>query len=183
MPQPTGSDLHIDTYLSNLGIAYMNEPGSYIADRVFPVVPVDHRSDLFPIYQKDYWFRDEAKKRAPLTESAGGGFELEDPGTYYCHHWSFHKDIPDEDIWNQDDVFDLEDDSTQFIIEKLRLRREREWSTNYFGTGIWTAPDLVGGTDFTFWGGTSTVTDNPIIDMENWKRIIHQRKGLSLIRS
>jgi len=49
MPQPTGSDLHIDTYLSNLGIAYLNAPSAYIADVVFPVVPVDHRSDLYPI--------------------------------------------------------------------------------------------------------------------------------------
>ncbi len=174
MPQPTGSDLHIDTYLSNLGIAYLNAPSSYIADVVFPVVPVDHRSDLYPIYEKDYWFRDEAKKRALLTESAGGGYELADPGEYYCHHIAFHKDIPDQDVWNQDDVFDLEDDATQFTIEKLRLYRERIWATNYFGTGIW-GNDVVGGTDFTAWAAT---TGNPIVDVENWKTLVHEATGI-----
>ena len=174
MPQPTGSDLHIDTYLSNLGVAYMNEPSAYIADRVFPVVPVNHRSDLYPIYQKDYWFRDEAKKRAPLTESAGGGFELEDPGTYYCHKWSFHQDLDDDDIANQDDVFDLEDDATSYVTEKIRLRREREWGANYFLAGVW-GNSLVGGTDFTQWGAS---TGNPITDMEDWKTLIHQATGL-----
>jgi len=85
MPQPTGSDLHIDTYLSNISVAYMNEPGAYIADQVFPSVSVNKQSDLYPIYEKDYWFRDEAQKRAPLTEGEGGGYEFENPGTYYCH--------------------------------------------------------------------------------------------------
>ena len=174
MPQPTGSDLHIDTYLSNLGIAYINAPSSYIADRVFPVVPVDHRSDLYPIYQKDYWFRDEAKKRALLTESAGGGYELEEPGTYYCHHIAFHKDIPDQDVWNQDDVFDLEDDATSFTIEKLRLYRERVWSTAYFRPGIW-GNNVVGGVDFTNWSAT---TGNPIVDVENWKTLVHESTGI-----
>lgn len=175
MPQPTGSDLHIDTFLSNLGVAYMNEPAAYIADQVFPAVPVDHRSDLYPIYQKDYWFRDEAKKRAPLTESAGGGFELEEPGTYYCYHWSFHQDISDDDIANQDDVFDLEDDATAYVTEKLRLRREREWATNFFGTGIW-GNDLVGGVDFTLW--SDQTNSNPITDIENWKALVHRATGL-----
>jgi len=174
MPQPTGADLHIDTYLSNLGIAYMNEPSSYIATQVFPVVLTNKQSDLYPIYAKDYWFRDEAEKRAPLTESKGGGYELEDPGTFYAHEWAFHKDIPDEDIWNADDVFDLEDDALAFTIEKLRLGRERRWAAAYFGTGVW-GNDLVGGTDFTAW---STLLSTPIDDIDSAKALIRLATGL-----
>ncbi len=174
MPQPTGADLHIDTYLSNLGVAYMNEPSSYIATTAFPTVLVDKRSDYYPIYQKDYWFRDEAKKRAPLTESSGGGYELESPGTYYCDQYAFHTDISDDDVANADDVFDLEDDATSYVVEKLRLRREREWATNYFTTGVWTS-DLVGGVDFTAWDQDGS---HPIEDMEDWKNLIHARTGL-----
>jgi len=84
MPQPTGRDLHIDRLLSNLSIAYLNEPSAYVADRIFPVVPVDKQSDKYAIYRKGDWFRDEAEKRAPLTESAGGGYELETPGTFFA---------------------------------------------------------------------------------------------------
>jgi len=172
--QPTGSDLHIDTYLSNLGVAYMNEPSAYIADIVFAVVPVSHRSDLYPIYKKGYWFRDEAKKRAPLTESEGGGWELDNPGTYFCHHWSYHKDYSDDDVANQDDVFNIEDDSTQFVTEKLRIRREREWATNFFLTGLWTS-EVVGGVDFTQWDAESGAT--PIKDMETWKELVLRLTG------
>lgn len=174
MPQPTGSDLHIDTYLSNVGVAYMNEPGAYIADRVFPVVPVNKQSDLYPVYEKDYWFRDEAQKRAPLTEGQGGGYELDTPGTYYCHEWEFHKDIPEEDIDNQDDVFDLEDDATAFVVEKLRIKRERVWAENYFAEDIW-GTEVAGAADFVQWDNDDA---NPIADVEHWKELILRNTGI-----
>ena len=146
MPEPTGQDLHIDVLLSNMSIAYMNEPGSYIADKVFPVVYSDKQSNKYAIYNKYDWFRDEAQKRAPLTESAGGGYALETPGTFYCDEYAYHKDYSDDDEDNSDDIFNLDDDSTQYCIEKLRLSRERRWATQYFGTGIW-GTDLSGQTD------------------------------------
>lgn len=174
MPQPTGSDLHIDTYLSNISVGYMNEPGAYIADLVFPAVSVNKQSDLYPIYEKDYWFRDEAQKRAPLTEGEGGGYEFENPGTYYCHEWSFFKDIAEEDEWNADDVFDLEDDATAFTIEKLRLKRERLWAENYFQADVW-ANEVVGGVDFDQWTDDGA---NPIQDVENWKEEVLKSTGI-----
>lgn len=174
MPQPTGTDLHIDQYLSNLSIAYMNELSSYIADRVFPVVYVNKQSDKYPIYEKDYWFMDEAQKRAVLTESAGGGYELATPGTYYCDEIGYHKDIPDQDIWNADDVFDLEDEAVEFIIEKFRIRRERDWASTYFATGVW-GTDWTGGVNFDAWDGASAT---PIADVELAKRTIKQSIGI-----
>jgi hypothetical protein len=174
MPQPTGSDLHIDTYLSNVGVAYMNEPGAYIADRVFPVVPVDKQSDLYPVYAKDFWFRDEAQKRAPLTEGEGGGYELEDPGTYYCHEWSWFVDTPEEDLWNADDVFNLEDDALSYTVEKLRLKRERLWAENYFAAGVW-GTEVVGGPDFVQWDDDDA---NPIVDVGDWKEQILRQTGI-----
>lgn len=45
MPSPTVYDVHVDAPLANISIAYRN--ASYIADQVFPVVPVQKKSDLF----------------------------------------------------------------------------------------------------------------------------------------
>jgi hypothetical protein len=180
MPQPTGRDLHVDKLLSDLSVAYLNEPSAYIADRVFPVVHVNKQTDKYAIYRKGDWFRDEAKKRAPLTESAGGGFALSDPGTFVCDEWSFHKDIADEDNDNADEVFNNEDDATQFVIEKLRLRRERLWASHFFGTGIWDK-DLKGQTDtpatdeFKCWDESGST---PISDIESAKAIIQGAIGM-----
>ena len=180
MPQPTGRDLHIDRLLSDLSIAYMNEPSAYIADQVFPVVPVNKQSDKYAKYRKGDWFRDEAKKRAPLTESAGGGYELEDPGTFFCDEWAYHKDVADEDRENADDVFSLDEEATEYVVEKLRLRRERAWSTKFFGTGIWDK-DLNGQTDapgtdeFKCWDESGST---PLSDVEDAKSIIKLATGL-----
>lgn len=178
--QPTGRDLHIDRLLSDLSIAFMNEPSAYIADAVFPVVSVNKQSDKYAQYRKGDWFRDEAQKRAPLTESAGGGYELIDPGTFFCDEWSYHKDIADEDDDNADEVFDLEEEATEFVTDKLKLRREIAWATKYFGEGIWDK-DLKGQTDtpgvdeFKCWDLSGST---PINDIEDAKTIIKMVTGL-----
>lgn len=45
MARPTARDVHIDGPLTGVSIAYRNE--EYIADQVFPVVPVTKISDKF----------------------------------------------------------------------------------------------------------------------------------------
>lgn len=180
MPQPTGRDLHVDRLLSDLSIAFMNEPSAYVADQIFPVVPTNKQSDKYAQYRKGDWFRDEAKKRAPLTESAGGGYELEDPGTFFCDEYAYHKDIADEDIDNADEVFDLEEEATQYVTEKLRLRREVAWGSEFFGASIWDK-DLSGQTDapgtdeFLVWDDSSST---PLEDIEDAKSIIKLATGL-----
>jgi len=181
MPEPTGSDLHIDTFLSNLSIAYMNELKNYVADKVFPVVTSKKQSDKYAIYNAYDWFRDEAKQRAPLTDGAGGSYGLETPGTFFCNEYSIFKDIADEDRDNADDVFDLDEESTDWVVEMLRISRERRWGTTYFGTGIW-GTDLEGqsdapGTDeFYVWDDATNST--PIEDVESAKRVVKVATGL-----
>uniref|UniRef100_A0A6M3M486 Putative capsid protein n=1 Tax=viral metagenome TaxID=1070528 RepID=A0A6M3M486_9ZZZZ len=180
MPEPTGSDLHIDTFLSNLSIGFLNLPSAYIADLVFPVVHTAKQSDKYAIYNKYDWFRDEAQLRAPLAETAGGGWGLETPGTFFCNEWGYHSDVADEDIDNADEVFHMEEDATAYVIEKLRLSRERRWATNYFGIDIWDK-DLEGQTDtpgtdeFLVWDDASST---PIEDIEDAKAIIKGVTGL-----
>ena len=179
--QPTGSDLHIDTLLSNLSIAYMNESASYIAGKVFPVVSSKKQSDSYASYEKYAWFRDEAEKRAPLTESAGGDYAMETPPTFYCNEYAYHKDYPDEDVDNADDVFDLDDDSTQFVTEKINISREKRWADTFFGTGIW-GTDLEGMTDapgtdeFRVWDDYTNST--PIADISDTKVLLRQATGI-----
>ena len=40
MPQPTSSDVHVDAILTNISVAYIQQQGAFIANRVFPSVPV-----------------------------------------------------------------------------------------------------------------------------------------------
>lgn len=142
MAQPDRRQIHVDRPLTNVSVAYIQSQSEYIAARVFPVVPVTKQSDLYYVYDKNDWFRDEAAQRAPATESAGGGYNV---GTdnYNAREWSFHKDIPWQDMANADEGIDLERDATEFVTQRLLLRRERSWATNYFAPTVW-ATDIAG---------------------------------------
>ena len=57
MPSPTQADVHINVPLTNVSVAYMQSSSSFIADKVFPKVPVNKQSDLYWKYSKSDWRR------------------------------------------------------------------------------------------------------------------------------
>lgn len=146
MPNPTQSDLHINVPLTNVSIAYMMDTSMFIADKVFPRIPVQKQSDLYYKYTKSDWRRTDVKRRAPGTESAGIGWKT-DTGVYFAHVYAVHKDIDDQVRANADSVWNLDKDSTQFITNQLLLKRDLDWSTTFFKEGVW-ANDKVAGDDF-----------------------------------
>lgn len=134
---PKMQDAHIDRALTNISVAYLQDASAFIADRVFPVLPVRRQSDMYYIYNKGDFMRDEAKIRAGATESAGGDYGVEASTPYFCKKHAFHKDVKPEDRLNYDEPLDADQDATDFVSQKMLIRREMEWATKYFGTGIW----------------------------------------------
>ncbi|GAG22402.1 unnamed protein product, partial [marine sediment metagenome] len=92
MPQPTPRDVHVNAPLTNISVAYQQMQDVYIADKVFPRIPVRKQSDKFFTYTKGDWFRTEAAIRPPSTESAGSGYRL-DTDTYFADVFALHKDV------------------------------------------------------------------------------------------
>lgn len=134
---PTRQQTHIDKALTQISIAYMNDASTYVAGRVFPMIPVVKQSDRYFMYKKEDWFRDEAEERALGTESAGGDYEIDNTPTYFCRKYAYHKDVFEEDRANSDDPLRPDEDATEFVSDKLMLRREIAWASNYFATGKW----------------------------------------------
>lgn len=134
--QPTPSQVHVDRVLTNISIANMQSSEEFIANKVYPILPVDKRSDQFRVYPKDDWFRDEAEKRAPATESAGGGYDIT-TDNYFCDVYAFHKDIDDQTRDNSDADVDLDRGATDFVTTKMLLKREKVWVTQNFQPGVW----------------------------------------------
>jgi len=174
MPQPTSSDVHVDAILTNISVAYMQEAGVYIANRVFPSLPVEKSSDKYYKYDKGVWFRDEAQLRAPGTESAGSGYTLA-TDTYSTDVWAFHKDVDDQVRANADSPINPDRDATVFVTQRMLLRQELDWTSTYFTTGVW-ATDKTGGVDFTQW--SNYTSSDPITDIENAKSTILTSTGL-----
>ena len=157
MPNPTQSDLHINVPLTNVSVAYMMDKSTFIADKIFPRVPVSKQSDLYWKYTKSDWRRTDAQKRAPGTETVGSGWKT-DTGQYYAHVWGVHKDIDDQVRANADSFWRLDKDATLFVTNQLLLRRDLDWNAKYFTTGVW-------GKDYT--GVASGVTTNQFLQWSN----------------
>ena len=168
MPQPTQADVHVDAILTNMSVAYIQKASVFISQQVFRTIPVDKQSDLYFIYNKQDWFRDEAEIRADGTESAGSGYTLS-TGNYFCPVYAFHKDIGDQTRENTDNPLDPDRDATQFVTQRMMLRQEIQWVSDYFQSGIW-GTTVTGGSSFTQWDDQGGST--PIEDIENGKQAI-----------
>jgi len=171
MPQPTATQVHTNGPLTNISVAYIQNQTAFIAARIFPIVTVDKKSDTYYQYTKNDWFRDEAKPRAPSTESAGGGYNMDSSPSYNCKRNAFHKDIDDEIRANFDQPLNPDRDATEFVTQKILLRQEIAWTTAYFTTSVW-------GTDLTpanLW--SDYASSDPIGDVRTGIRTILATTG------
>lgn len=134
---PKMNDAHIDRALTNVSVAYLQDASAFIADKVFPIVPVKRQSDVFYVYDKGDFMRDEAQVRGAATESAGGDYGVEAASPYYCKKHAFHKDVTSEERTNYDEPLDADTDATEFVSQKMLIRREMEWASKFFKAGIW----------------------------------------------
>ncbi len=180
MPQPTNRQVHVDTALTTIALAYKQDVTKLIADKVFPIVPVEKQSDKIIEFNKEYWMRTAARTRAPATESAGGGFEITSDKTYFCDVQAFHQDLSEQTEANSD-IADLERQITEFVTWNLLLKRERDFVSNFFddtgktpGTNFWQdVVDLQSGSNKA-WNESDS---NPIEDIEVAKEAIAVRTG------
>lgn len=164
--QPSPSSVHVDRTLTNMSVAVMSEDG-FIGDQVFPVVPVGKQSDLYRIYERGSFQRDEMRKRAPGTESNTIGYTTSTT-PYFCDVWSLAVDIDEQTEENADEEVDLDLEATMLLSQAARINRDRQWATTFFTTGVWSgvADETLSGTDQ--W--SDYTNSDPLLKMEE-KRI------------
>lgn len=180
MPQPTQSQVHVDAILTNISVAYLQRAENFIADKVFPVVPVDKQSDKYFVYDKNDWLRDEAQVRADGTESVGSGYNIT-TATYYADVYAIHKDIGDQTRANADAPINVDREAAEFVTHRLLTRREIQFVNDFMTTGKW-ASDVTGVAASPTTGQTIQWSDytnsDPIEDIEAGKASILSVTGL-----
>ncbi len=158
---PTRSQVHVNTPLTMLSVAFMQSEDNFVGHKAFGFVPVQHASDLYYTFSKDDFIRDQAQPRAPATESAGGGFTLT-TASYACQVIAFHKDVADQDRDNADSILALDRTATEFVTSVMSLRREKQWVSQYFTTGVWT----VDSTPSTLWDDPDSTPKKDFLDAQ-----------------
>ena len=168
MPNPTYQSTHIDVALTNMSVAYKQSASNFIAEQAFPSLPVPKETGLYWKYEKGAFFRDEARKRAPATESAGGGFKL-GTDSYITYPWAIHKDVTRQELANADEGIDPFSDATEWCMQQLLIRRERLFVDAYMKTSVW-GTDVVGNTNFAYWNDEAA--SDPAEDFKVARRTI-----------
>lgn len=188
--QPSRSDVHVNTPLTNISIAFLQQADNFVAAKVFPNIPVAKQSDAYFTYDRGEFNRDEMEERTPGTESAGGNYQIGDD-TYYAKTYAYHKDVPDQVRANADNPINLDREATEYVTHKGLIKREVTWASTYFTAGdpgdtwTWDAdgassrsaafdPTSAANNDLVYWNDASST---PIEDVRLLKRYVLESTG------
>ena len=178
MALPTAGDVHVSSLLTNVAVSYIQRAKNFAADQVFPIVPVEKQSDRYVVIDKSDWFRDEAAERAPGTESAGGGYDVDTTPNYFCRKYAFHKDVDDEMRTNADAPLTPDKTASRFVTQKLLIKRERMWASSFmdevWGNNLKGIASSPGAGEFIKW---SLSGSKPVKNVEAWKELIESTTG------
>jgi len=136
MPQPSINQVHVDAILTNASVAYIQSADNFIANKVFPIVPVDKQSNLYFKYTKEDWFRDDAQVRADGTEAATSGYGLT-TDSYYAYVYAIKKAVGDQTMANFDNPLDPLRDASKFTAQLILNRMENQFVTDFIGGKVW----------------------------------------------
>src|SRR3990167_3594261 len=170
MAQPMLTEVHIDAALSNISIAFSND--SYVADKVFPLVPVDKNSDYYFTFTRDFWFRNSVALRGPGSRYPAGGFEISNT-QYICINRALSFPMPRETIANQDAAIDLRTDGAEWLAQQFQLDREIALATKIFDASAWNSSVTKSGTGQ--W--SDYANSDPIGDIETGKETVKKAIG------
>jgi hypothetical protein len=178
--------VHVNRPLGSVAIAILQDQQDFVADRIFPVVSVQKQSDRYIVYNRDYWFRTGATKRAPATESAGGGFKIDNTPTYFCDKWAYHIDVDDDTRANADDPIDVDRDATEFVMRNILLRREKSFNARFLAPNVWgglvttNSAGVIGPEDFSPAIPWTNANSNPMQDISKLKTAVRRNTSIKV---
>jgi hypothetical protein len=166
---PDVSMVHVDQALTNVSIAYHN--AQFVADQVFPTIPVAKQSNKYFIYSKDrFRIVDDARRPGARANEINWTLSTD---TYFAEGHALAQAIPDELRANADQAIDVDVDTTETLTDLIYLQREMGLAKAA------TDPTVV--TQSTTLSGTSQWSDftnsDPIAAVEAQKATIQMQIG------
>lgn len=160
---PTVRDVNISKPLTNMSVAFSQDPANFFAMRVFPPLPVTQKSGEFYVWDRGDWNRDDAQAVGAGDEYPIGVKRLSS-NPYNCKVYKYSEMIADEERANQDTALDLDMTATENVTRKHMIRLDRDFAASFFVPGVWTGSTT--GTDITpaaKWDDTAS--GDPLADL------------------
>ena len=168
---PTSADVHVDSALSEIAIAY--KPEGFIADGLFPLVGVDKQSNYYYVWTKGFWLRNMVERRTPGDTYPEGRLQVSST-TYFCQPYHLGFAIPDEDRDNQDPAVQLEQTGAEWLATQFALNREIKVAATLFAASWETT--VTGGVDFDQWNEYDV--SDPVGTINTGKQVIQKSTGI-----
>ncbi len=149
---PLKNQLHVDQLLSNISVKYSNS--EYIADQVFPTLPVKKSSDLYRVYTRN--FRIPETKRASKGVAREWDFDVSN-SSYLLEEHALKNYVGDEEQDNYD-IGDLRSEMTEELTDAIMRMKEKKVADLFTKTSWSLSVSLASGADF----ASNTTTSNPI---------------------
>lgn len=140
--QPSRGDVHVNAPLTNVVVAFFQDQTNFIANRVFPSLPVSKQSDVFFTIPRGEFNRNMMRRRAPGAPAAMITHRVSNDN-YRADVYALKEAIADMVRANADAPLNLDTQVTQQLGMQAMLNREITWATQFFTTSIWTT-DIAG---------------------------------------
>jgi len=134
--KPNRTSAHTDTPLTNLLVAHYQADEAFIADKVFPTLPVSRSTDIFYEVPRGAMNRLQMQERARGAKPTQGGFDYKKQ-TYSCDIYALKVGVTDEDEIDFDNVIEWDNEATNFLALQCKLNREITWNNKFFKEGVW----------------------------------------------
>lgn len=175
------SNRHTDRALTDMLIGHYQDDDAFIADKVFPTVPVKRSTDFYYEIPRGHFNRSQMQKRARGAEPTIGNFDYTKT-PFLLEIYALMVAMTDEDEVDMDDILEWDIDATMFLNHQAKLRREISFTENFFKAGVW-GSDLTGvtgtpsGAQFKVWNDAAST---PIKDIKDQKRAVLEKTGIKL---
>lgn len=165
---PRSSDIHRNRPLENISLAFKSD--RFIASALSPSVPVKHESDTYYVYSQDSLIM-------PSTLRANGAVANQgtwnvSTSSYTLNEHALRDIVTDRDRNNADTPIKLDVDTTEYLTEKILMRRELTLQQLVQTSTTWG-----NSTSLTSTLAWSTNTTNPITQVDSAASLIAQTSG------
>lgn len=171
--------LHVDRYLTQYSVNFVQDRRVFIAQQAASVIPVLKQTDQYVVYDRGYFWRDEAQPRALGGRPVQVGYKIASD-SYSAIEYALEHVVDDRQRANVDDPIRLDENATTLLTQKHMIKQDRTWCQRFFRTGVWTT-NIVGINSTPVSGSTvlrwDAANSTPIEDIDGMKDQINQQTG------
>jgi hypothetical protein len=146
MPDPTiRQSGRPDGLLTNVALSYATQMAdNFVADQVFPVVPVDFAAAKYKTFPRSYFMRDEVGPRPLGGYPRQVGYKMSED-SYSAEEDALEAVLDDRERGNYQGPVSMSPEAgkVKLLQSQHLIHRDRIWAATYFKTGVW-GTDLTG---------------------------------------